>query len=58
MLVTRQLMDPIDFHSIFFFLRKSMGSINCLVTNILQNIFLCVQQKKEMNTGLKQLEGE
>jgi len=30
----------------------------CLDTNILQNIFLCVQQKKEIPTGLKQLEGE
>jgi len=35
-----------------------MGSIECLVTNILQNIFFCVQQKKETHTGLKQLEGE
>jgi len=33
------------------------GLINCLVTNILQNIFLCVQQKKEIHTGLKQLDG-
>jgi len=39
--VTRQLRDPIDFHSIFFLLWKSMGSINCLVTDILQNILLC-----------------
>jgi len=47
-------MYPIDFHSIFFFLLwKSMGSINCLVYDILQNMYFCVQQKKEMNTGLK-----
>jgi len=25
---------------------------------VLQNIFLCVQQKKETHTGLQQLEGE
>jgi len=25
---------------------------------VLQNIFLCVQQKKETQTGLQQLEGE
>jgi len=25
---------------------------------ILQNIFLCVQKKKETHTGLQQLEGE
>jgi len=35
-----------------------MGSINCLVTGILQNIFLCVREKKELNVGLKQHEGE
>jgi len=37
-----------------------MGAINCLVTNtnILQNIFFCVQRKKETHTGLKQHEGE
>jgi len=52
-------MDPIDFHCIFIFLQwKSMGSINCLVTDILQNIFFCVQHKKEIDKGLKQLEGE
>ncbi len=31
---------------------------NSLVTNVLQNIFLCVQQNKEIHTGLKLLEGE
>jgi len=56
--VTEQLMDPTDFHSIFFLLCKSVGSINCLVTDILQNILFCVQQMKEVHTGLKQLEGE
>ncbi len=34
-----------------------MASVNCLVTNILQNIFY-VQQLKEIHTGLEQLEGE
>jgi len=46
--VTKQLIDPIDFNSIFFLLWKSMGSINRLITNILQNIFLCLQQKKKI----------
>jgi len=47
-------MYPIDFYSIFFFLLwKSMGSINSLFIDIFQNIFFCVQQKKEMHTGLK-----
>ncbi len=31
-----------------------MATRDCLVTNILQNIVLCVQQKKETYTGLKQ----
>ncbi len=33
---------------------KSMATINCLLTNILQNIFFCVQQKKEIHTSLEQ----
>ncbi len=31
---------------------------NSLVTNFLQNIFFCIQQNKEMNTGLELLEGQ
>jgi len=54
MSVIKKLMDPIDFHCIFFFLLwKSMGSINGLVTDILPNIFLCVQQKDETHTHLR-----
>jgi len=34
-----------------------MATVNILVTNILHNIF-CVQQKKEIHTGLEQLEVE
>ncbi len=34
---------------------KSMATINCLVTNILQSIFFCVQQKKETCVDLEQL---
>ncbi len=29
----------------------------CSVSHILQNIFLCVQQNKDIHTGLKLLEG-
>ncbi len=36
---------------------KSMATINCLVTNILQSIFFCVQQKKETCVDLEQLWG-
>ncbi len=35
-----------------------MGAANCLITNIFQNIFFCVKQKKETHTVLEQLEGE
>ncbi len=35
-----------------------VAAVNCLITNILQNTFFCVQQKKGIHTGLKQLEGE
>jgi len=34
-----------------------MDPVNCLVTNILQNILFCVQQKKEIHKGLEH-EGE
>jgi len=52
-------MDPIDFHSIFFSYNVSqLGSINSLITDILQSIFHCVQHKNEINKGLKQLESE
>ncbi len=37
---------------------KSMVPQNCSVSHILQNIFLCVQQNKDIHTGLEQLEGE
>ncbi len=35
-----------------------MANVNYLVTNILSNIFFCVQQKKETQTDLEHLEGE
>ncbi len=35
-----------------------MVLINCSDPNILENIFICVQQKKETYTGLELPEGE
>ncbi len=35
---------------------KLMATVNCLLTNVLHNIFSCVQQKKEAHTGLEQVE--
>ncbi len=34
------------------------GAQNCSVSQILQNIFLCVQQNKDIHTGLELIEGE
>jgi len=49
-----QLFGTIDFHS----RKKNTMEVNCgKVPIILQNIFLCIQQKKE-TAGLQQLEGE
>jgi len=45
----KQLMDPID---VLFFLWKSMGSINCLVTDILQNGF-CLGKRNKNEVGGK-----
>ncbi len=55
---TEQFWGTIDFHSIFFLLWKSMVPQNSLVTNFLQNIFLCVQQNKDIHSGLGLLQGE
>ncbi len=33
-----------------------MATVNCLVTNILPDIFFCVQQNKEIPTALEQHE--
>ncbi len=41
---TEQFWGTIDFNSIFLW--KSMVPKNSLITNFLQNIFLCVQQKQ------------
>ncbi len=35
-----------------------MGTNNCLITSILQNILFYVQHKKETHTGLEQHEHE
>jgi len=37
---------------------KVNGHHNCLIPDILQNIFFCVQQKKENHRGLEQLHGD
>ncbi len=42
------VMEPIDFHDMEKNTMKSMGTINCLVTSILQNIFFGVQQRKRL----------
>ncbi len=40
---------------------KSMAAVNCLLINILIKIlqnYFSIQQKKELHTGLEQVEGE
>ncbi len=60
MLVNKQLPLSIYFHikKKSHTIWKSVATVNCLVTNILQNNVFCVQQKKETRTGLEELEGE
>ncbi len=45
-------------HSICFSTVEVNGAQNSLITNFLQNIFLCVQQNKHIHTGLEILEDE
>jgi len=53
MLVFKHLTLAIDLKT-----KKLIATINCLVINILQNVYFCVQQKKETHKGLEQHEGE
>ncbi len=47
-LVTERVMFPIFF--VFKYYGSQWEPMNCLFANILQNIFFCVPQKKEMHT--------
>ncbi len=47
----RLFWGTMDFHSRKKILWKSMVLQNCSVSHILQNIFRCVQQNKDMHTG-------
>ncbi len=57
MMVTKQLLVAIDFHSIEKNTKESqwLPTSNCLVTKVLQNIFFCVQQKKEIHIRTKRV---
>ncbi len=55
---TEQFWGTIDFHSIFFPTMEVNGAQNSLVINVLQNIFLCVRQNKDIQTGLVLIEVE
>ncbi len=56
--VTRLFWVTIDFHNRKTILWMSMVPQNCSVSNILQIIFLCVQQKKRHSNSLELLEGK
>ncbi len=58
MLVIKELMVPIDFHRNSFTTGSQWGPTTVWFFKILQNIFICVQHKKEAYTGLEQHEGE
>jgi len=45
MAVTKQFMGPTDFHSTKKNTVEVNGTINCLVINILQNIFFCAEEQ-------------
>ncbi len=53
-----QFLVPTDIHVGKEMLRKSLWTINSLITSIIQNIFFYVQQKKETYTGLEWYEYE
>ncbi len=50
---TEQFWGIIDFYRIVVLLWKSMVPQNNLITNFLQNIFLCVQHNKDIHTNLE-----
>jgi len=53
------ILSPLTSIVFFFFSTMEInGAKQPLVPIIPQNIFLCVQQKKETHTGFKQLEGD
>jgi len=54
MSVTNYLMDPIDLAIDLTW----QWDPSIVWLHILQNIFFCVQHKKEIHTSLEQLEGE
>ncbi len=57
MLLTKQLTVAIDFHSNFFHTIEVNG-YRKLVTNIIEYVIFCTQQKKESHIGLEQLKGK
>ncbi len=54
---TKQFWGTIDFHGILSTVDVN-GAQNNLVTSFLLNIYICVQQNKDIHTGLELLEGE
>ncbi len=55
---TEQFWGTIDFHAIFLSTVEVNGAQNSLVTSFLLNIYICVQQNKDIHSGLELLEGE
>ncbi len=51
MLVTQQLLVPIDFHSMWGLLWKQMATTTGLLTHIQQNIFFCVIPSRSLRSA-------
>ncbi len=58
MLVIKQLMVPIDFHSIYFSTMEVNWERQLFGSSKFFQIFFCVQHMKETYTGLEQHKGE
>jgi len=59
MSIAKQLMGPV-YSAFYFYLiflpTMEVNGVHELFGYLLQNIFFCVQQKKEIHAGLEQLE--
>ncbi len=54
----KQLIVSTDVYRTLSYIMKVSGDRNCSFANIPQNIFFCVQQKKESHSGLEEHESE
>ncbi len=58
MLGNKQLLDPIDLQSMEKYYESQWGPETVWLLIFFKNVFFCVQQKKETDTGLGQHESK